>query len=271
MQHILAPTDFSSQARNACIFAAELAKRFNARLTLFHAYMLPTPVTEVPYVMVTVDQVQKDNELLIKKEADHLNSTFGIETDTIVRIGIPSDEIRTVAEDNNADLVVMGMKGAGGIEKLVGSTTVNAIRKVAAPVLVVPDVAAFRGLDQIVLALDNEPLHSSAVLSPLQQIKETFASGIHIVNVSKQAENTTAGTKTPSGIMASLQPEIHHIVNSSVVAGILDFVHSKSANMLAVVSHRHSFLDRLFARDHTALIARATDVPLMVLHDREDR
>src|SRR5688572_19902745 len=118
MQTIVVPTDFSPEARNAGFYAAELAKIFSARLVLFHAYMLPTPVSEVPYVMITVDELQKENEILLKKEVDHLTQTYGVETEGIVRIGIPSDEIRALSEDLAIDLVVMGMKGAGGIDKI---------------------------------------------------------------------------------------------------------------------------------------------------------
>src|SRR3954466_12857307 len=76
MQVILVPIDFSPQSRNAAVHAAMLAKSFHGKILLFHAYMLPTPVSEVPYVMVTVDDLQKDNEQLIKKEAEHLNNEF---------------------------------------------------------------------------------------------------------------------------------------------------------------------------------------------------
>ena len=58
MNTILVPVDFSPASRNASIYAAELAKLFNSRLLLFHAYMLPTPISEVPYAMITVDNLQ---------------------------------------------------------------------------------------------------------------------------------------------------------------------------------------------------------------------
>ena len=73
MNTILVPVDFSPASRNAAVFAAELAKVLHTRLLLFHAYMLPTPISEVPYAMVTVDNLQKENEEQVKKEADLLH------------------------------------------------------------------------------------------------------------------------------------------------------------------------------------------------------
>lgn len=116
MQTLLVPVDFSPASTNAATYAANLAKVLNAKLILFHAYMLPTPVSEVPYVMVTAEEMQKENEELISKLADSLHLQFGVEVQWLVRIGIASDEIKSLIKETDIDLVVMGMKGAGGIE-----------------------------------------------------------------------------------------------------------------------------------------------------------
>jgi len=58
MHTILLAVDFSPASRNAAVFAAELAQLLRTKLLLFHAYMLPTPISEVPYAMVTVDNLQ---------------------------------------------------------------------------------------------------------------------------------------------------------------------------------------------------------------------
>ncbi len=38
--------------------------------------MLPTPISEVPYAMVTVDNLQKENEEQIRKEAAWVHETL---------------------------------------------------------------------------------------------------------------------------------------------------------------------------------------------------
>src|SRR3954467_11934452 len=121
MDTILLAVDFSPASRNAAVFAAELAKLLNTRLLLFHAYMLPTPISEVPYAMVTVDNLQKENEEQIKKEADWIHDNYGLEVEWLVRIGIASDEIKTLTKEKEIGLIIMGMKGAGGLDKIIGS------------------------------------------------------------------------------------------------------------------------------------------------------
>src|SRR5687767_1766608 len=130
MQTILVPTDFSDNAKNAVNYAAQLAKKLNASLLLLYAYMLPTPVSEVPYVMINAEEMQKDNERMAAEAVQKLQSDHGIKASSIVRLGFPSEEIEAIIEDQPVDLIVMGMKGKGALEKMMGSTTTATIKKV---------------------------------------------------------------------------------------------------------------------------------------------
>ena len=116
MQSILVPTDFSDNARNALNYAAQLAQKMNASIVLLHAYMLPTPVSEVPYMMVNVEEIQKENEEMARQATEKLQAQ-GIRASYLVRLGFPSDEIELVTEDQPVDLVVMGMRGKGTLER----------------------------------------------------------------------------------------------------------------------------------------------------------
>src|SRR3954466_4395451 len=144
MKHILVPTDFSDDARNASHYAAHLAEKFKANLTLLHAYMLPTPVSEVPYVMINAEEMQRENEEIARVEAEKLGSAYNVKVNYVVRLGFPSDEIESVIEDMGADFVVMGMKGKGTLEKIVGSTTTSTLKKIHNPLLIVPEKKSTR-------------------------------------------------------------------------------------------------------------------------------
>lgn len=198
MQNILVPVDFSPVSRNAAIYAAELAKKFNAKLTLFHAYMLPTPVSEVPYVMVTADEMQKENEAFVKKEADQLHDTYKIEVEWLVLIGIASDEIKLLANERNADLIVMGMKGAGGLDKIIGSTTTNVIRKLKVPVLVIPEKATYQPVNHITYAYDLNDPSGVGLFQPLLDLAAGYQSRfslLHIQSPTEAKENTEPTNK----------------------------------------------------------------------------
>jgi len=271
MQVIVVPVDFSTQSRNAAIHAAQVAKLFNAKLLLFHAYMLPTPVSEVPYVMVTVDDLQKDNEAIIRKEAELLSSDFGVEVEWLVRIGIPSDEIRALTEERRVDLVVMGMKGVGGIDKIIGSTTTNCLRKLKTPVLIIPQDARFGEYKKITYATDfhNELLTRS--FQPLLQIVNQFQSSINIVYIHRDADRSDVNEMDWRKNMANILPGIEYsfvkIEDDSVKHGLTEFIESNHTDLLVMLTHRHNFFDRLFNRSQTTTMAYETRIPLLVLHD----
>jgi nucleotide-binding universal stress UspA family protein len=271
MQVILVPIDFSPQSRNAAAHAAMLAKSFHGKLLLFHAYMLPTPVSEVPYVMVTVDDLQKDNELMIKKEAEYLNTEYGVETEWLVRIGIPSDEIKALTEERPIDLVVMGMKGVGGLDKIIGSTTTNCLRKLKTPVLIIPQDARFAEYKHITYATDfhNELLTRS--FDPMVQIAKQFKSTVSIVYIHRDADRSEVNELDWRKNMANILPEIDYsfvkIEDDSVKHGLTEYIESSRTDLLVMLTHRHNFFERLFNRSQTTTMAYETKVPLLVLHD----
>lgn len=271
MQNILVPVDFSPVSRNAAIYAAELAKKFNAKLYLFHAYMLPTPVSEVPYVMVTADEMQQENEAFLKKEADQLHDTYKVEVEWQVQIGIASDEIKAQAAEKNADLIVMGMKGAGGLDKIIGSTTTNVIRKVKMPVLVIPEKATYQPINHITYAYDLNDPSGPALFQPLLDLAAGYQSRfslLHVHSPNSTKENNEPGNTALAELFKGRQVSWVTTEDSSVTRGISDYLLQHPAELLAMIAHRHNFFERVFSKSHTAAMAYETSIPLLIMHDK---
>jgi nucleotide-binding universal stress UspA family protein len=272
MDTILVPVDFSPISSTASRYAAELAKLFKAKILLFHAYMLPTPVTDMPYIMTTVDEVQKENEAMIRKEAEKLHGEFGIETEWLVRIGIPSDETKVLTEERAISLIVLGMRGAGGIDKIIGSTTTNVVRKVRTPALIVPHDAVFSTFSNITYASDFSYTTSSSLFTVLKEFCDAFKSRLHVIHVSKDAAEQSAGRETALQNLKSHFPGIDQefvtVPDPSVVHGINTYLQTHSSDLLVMVAHKHGFFDRLFSKSRTASMAYETRIPLLVLQDK---
>lgn len=273
MQTILVPTDFSDNAKNALSYAAQLAKKVNASLVLLHAYMLPTPVSEVPYVMINAEEMQRENERVAREAVDKIRSQHGINASSIVRLGFPSDEIDAVIEDQPVDLVVMGMKGKGTLEKMMGSTTTSVIKKIKKPVLVVPEHATYNDITQVTYATDFSYTVSFHVYDPLLELLNFFKAKLHIVHVQKKADAQTA---TETAGMVQLDPafkavphEFHIVTDSEVKHGIESYLQENRTDLLVMVTHEHSFLERLFGKSHTKAMIYDTHVPLLVLRDKK--
>lgn len=274
MQTILVPTDFSDNAKNALAYAAQFAKKVNASLLLLHAYMLPTPVSEVPYVMVNAEEMQKENERLAKDATEKLQQTYGVRADFVVRLGFPSDEIEAVIEDQPIDLVIMGMKGKGALEKIMGSTTTSTIKKVKKPVLVIPQDAGYRDIKQVTYATDFSYTVDFHTYGPLLEILHMFEATLHIVHVQKNPDelksSEIAGEIQLDPAFKSVPHEFHVITDSEVKHGIQSYLERNRTDLLVMITHEHGFLARLFGRSHTKAMVYDTHVPLLVLKDRKN-
>jgi nucleotide-binding universal stress UspA family protein len=272
MQTILLPVDFSPASRNASLYAAELAKFLHTRLLLFHAYMLPTPISEVPYAMVTVDSLQKENEENIKKEAEYLHANYGLEVEWLVRIGIASDEIKAITRERDIGLIVMGMKGAGGLDKIIGSTTTNVSRKVKTPVLVVPHDASWAPVKNITYASDFTYKSSIQLFHPLLELARAFQAKIHILHIRQNHHGATeeelVGKKNSEIIFEGYDHEYATAEEPVVNHGINKYLQQNASELLVMVAHKHTFLERVFSKNHTTAMAYETHVPLLILQDK---
>jgi nucleotide-binding universal stress UspA family protein len=137
IRKILVPTDFSPGAAAAIDEARMLAKAFEATLTLFHVYSLPTYVfpdgsTFVAGAEVTA-RIQHDVEEALSRAAQTIHD---VPVETRSQIGSAWDEIVRTAREY--DLVVMGTHGRTGLRHLfLGSVAEKVVRHAHCPVLTV--------------------------------------------------------------------------------------------------------------------------------------
>lgn len=137
--HILVPTDGSSETRRAVEHAIDLAKEHEA---MVHAlYVLNT----ASYASVSVDaswegvsdMLREEGEAAIEAVAD-LARAEDVAVETSMLSGSPSREIVRYAEEEGCDLIVMGTHGRGGIDRLLlGSVAERVVRSSSVPVLTV--------------------------------------------------------------------------------------------------------------------------------------
>jgi len=140
LRRLLVPVDFTETSDRALGYAIELARKFEASITLMHAYQIPVygfpegayiAAADVATQLSTAAQQRLD--MLVKG-----NKTAGIEITAILRDGVPWEEIGTVASEVHADLIVIGTHGRRGLARaLLGSVAENVIRTSRLPVLVI--------------------------------------------------------------------------------------------------------------------------------------
>ena len=271
MKKILVATDFSPAAHNAANYAAALAKEFNASLHLLHVYMQPAPAIDMPVVWAdTVEAMQKEKTAQLQTEAEALKETYAMPITTDAVLGFTGESIATQSAKEQADLVVMGMKG-GRHSRFLGSNVITAIRKVQRPVLVVPEGYSYAPIKRITFSTDFNENISFKSLAPLLETARTFGARVDLVHIQKDEQemepDEISGKLSLQHALEAVEHQFHTLVDDDVEEGIQSFTQNNPTDLLVMVTHRHSLLDRWLGTSHTKLMSYHTTVPLLVLHD----
>src|SRR5262249_34495537 len=132
---ILVPTDFSVCSMVALRQAEEMAQRFRATIVLLYVDQSLVESSELARTRRTA----ADDELL---SLVTLLRSRGVAARSMVRSGVPADEIMAAAEAERADMIVMGTHGRTGLSHvLVGRVAETVVRHAPCPVLTIREAA----------------------------------------------------------------------------------------------------------------------------------
>lgn len=139
---ILVPTDFSADATKAISTAADLAKLFDAKVVVLHAYHvelpMATPMGE-PRALPQgfYEEMRQQATEQVQKVAAELVAQ-GVDASGVAVFEPASLSIVSRAESLPADLIVMGTRGRTGLKHiLLGSVAERVVRTASCPVLTV--------------------------------------------------------------------------------------------------------------------------------------
>jgi nucleotide-binding universal stress UspA family protein len=126
-------TDGSETASEAVRQAAEFARRFDAKLVLLSAFKESAPPPDADEAQWAYSPAAQLREILSRTEAQ-MNEQ-GIECSTAVEEGEPAEVLVRLADECNADVLVIGNRGVQ--RKVLGSVPNSVAHKADCSVLVV--------------------------------------------------------------------------------------------------------------------------------------
>ena len=154
IKKILYATDLSDSARNAFGYAADLAQRYGAMITILYvmenmSHIVETEVKEMvgqkewdKLKSERLNYVTKKIKSRLEDFCQEMNSEIDscrlLVEDVLVIRGNPPEEILTVSKDINADMIVMGSYGHNILEDaFIGGTARKVVKQSEKPVLVI--------------------------------------------------------------------------------------------------------------------------------------
>lgn len=275
MKTLIIPTDFSPIAINALHYAIDMAKKINASLLLLHVYQVPVSYSDVPIMLVSVEELRKSAEERLenlRKEVEHITSG-SVKIYTEAKMGNVTDELETLCNKIKPFAVVMGTKGASGIERvLFGSNTLTAIRHLTWPVLCVPPGKNFGdGIKKIGFACDFKNIVNTTPAATIKGIVKEFGAELHVLNVDYRDRHFTPDTPEQSALLHTLleeaKPEYHFIEHKDIEDGINEFAEKNNLDMIITIPKKHKLLDGIFKPSSTKQLVYQSHVPVMCIHE----
>lgn len=141
-KRILACTDFSTGGNAAAAYAVELAATMGADVVLAH-FLNGTVMIQRELLRPSDPQeleTRRGHALARLEELARLVARPGVTIRCVCRHGDPHRDLARLAEEEGADLIVVGKYGHSGLARLfLGSVADSAIRNCALPVLAVSE------------------------------------------------------------------------------------------------------------------------------------
>lgn len=145
LKKILVGTDGSKDAALATQAVIDLSTKTGAELHVVHAWRRPQApflarpglTHPPPEAAGYPDTLQQEAEELLEEQAQRIRAAGATLTEAHLREGRAAEEITSLAEELEVDLVMVGSRGAGAVERLVtGSVSEGVVHLAPCPVLV---------------------------------------------------------------------------------------------------------------------------------------
>jgi nucleotide-binding universal stress UspA family protein len=278
MKSILLPTDFSKNSVNAINYAMALFKDVSCDFYLLNVQKASSFISDDMMVMASsatiyqtiIDVSKKSIANLIKKlETKYKNDKHTFHS--VVDYDNFIDSINQLTLNKQIDLIVMGTKGATGLEKVVfGSNTVHVMQRCVAPVLAIPDGCLFTNLNRVAFTTNYLTLHNIEELRPLKELVTLYDSKLNILHfddiegVSDQRKENKKFLKT---YFSDVTYENIDSFSTDLYKTLEEYVHANDIKLIAMMRKKHTFLERLFNRHPEETLAFNIDIPFLVMEN----
>lgn len=276
MKKILFPTDFSQVADEAFTYALYLASKMDATIHCLHVYNLTHTADMLAPADIIVAIQEEEEERALEQMQTYFrrieeDAGKSVKVKPLLKAGFAADAIASACREVKPDLVVMGTKGAtNALDKMLGSVTSTVISDTEVPVLAIPEKVVYQPIKRIAYATDfKEKDHEvSARLGELTRSLEAEAIAVH---VRKQGPGFSAEEEQQLRDLYRREadlPDLHleQVEGEDTADALAAFMEAHQVDVLALSTHRRSFIDRLFHRSVTRRLALYARKPLLVFH-----
>lgn len=276
MKNILVPTDFSMTAKNAALYALNLAKQIGAKkIILYNVYQTSVSVVGDPMIpalgVLDIESIKETSEESLdsfRKEIEPFADN--IEIDTLSEFNLLAEGIHTVCQREKIDLIVMGITGGGAVkENLFGSNTINVARQTTTPVIIVPPEKTFTPVRNVMFACDFNKVTENTPANSIKKLLDATHAKLYVFNAGHSHRNQTEiahESEQLDKLFENYDLDYHFSTHPDFTVCINKFALEKEIDIIILIPKKHDFFDAIFKKSHTKMMAFHSHVPLMVMH-----
>lgn len=274
---ILLPTDFSEKAVSALNYSLAFFKGKSCSFYLLCIWetsnyisdeLLQSDSHESLYDSLILENRKKLDDLVEELENQYSGEDYTFKT--IADYDGFTDSIKKVIALERIDLIVMGSNGTHGAKEVIfGSHSLRVIRKVSAPVLVVPKEFLFNKLEKVLLSLDYDQALDPSEIKALMEIIPASQAFVEYIQMKNEDFDEPLWKDQSEQLNKSFQDlnfTFQTITKVPFVAAVISLLQVQKPDLLVLQAEKESFLDRFFYGSNISSIIKKTTIPVLILH-----
>jgi nucleotide-binding universal stress UspA family protein len=273
IRKLLVPTDFSPESVNALYYAVALAGKLNSKVVVYHSVHFPLVDPHGIAAVKTQPELEAASRQKLEAIINEVTARTGFrQLEPVIDSGFAVDAIADNARELEADLIVMGTRGAHGISgALLGSNTMEVTEKSGCPVLSIPGGAVFHEPRKVLFATDYSDNDFQSIYL-LTEFLKIFRTEIVVAHV-EHDHNHKVELKLMEWFRKQVQQNIPYdhltfdlLTGHSVESALEEHISRSAYDVVVTSMRRRNLFDRLTGRSLTRRLSHHVEVPLMVFH-----
>jgi nucleotide-binding universal stress UspA family protein len=258
---LMVPWDFTQVGEYALEHAVKIARIDGNPVYLVH-------------IAKKKDEVGKLRGILDAQAVEAFKK-YSIKPHTIVRYGTIFSSLGEIADEIDAEMVIMGTHGIKGMQKLTGSWALKVIVSSKVPFVIVQSPPEDNKFDHIVLPIDFRKEDKEKV-NWLVYLYKHFNSKIHILKPQKSDKRLLHGVNTNILFTKKILDQKHveyDIItapgNKSFARETIEYAVQIKAGLIVIMTTKNIGLaDYVMGADEQYIIANSAKIPVMCINPR---
>ncbi|GGH39375.1 universal stress protein [Mangrovimonas yunxiaonensis] len=272
MKHILLLTDFSDSANNAINYALSLFKGQAVHFYLLHVHKsgsftlddLMAGNNKNVYDAILKTEKQALETFRTKLENENNNSLH--QFSSVIDYDNLLSAIKQISASRTIDLIVAGYDGATSVFEMVfGSNTLQIIRHINLPTLVIPETYSFTPPKDVLLPLDKNDRLNTPEFSRLLGLLDVKATHFHVLRMND--ENNAMHNEDTAALKSKVDLFTYHTLKEvSLADAVTTYRQLNAIDAIGLMVEEEGFFKRLIAESPKTTISKSLSLPLLIVH-----